>query len=194
LARSGEPSALEHPSEEGFSPMVAQSPGASQPVGAHEVAKSSGSQPVGAPAVDLDEAAQLRAALLRLGRRLRAIDAGSGLTPAELSVLGSVVRSGAIRPSALAQAEGMNPTMLSRLLARLVDGGALERQDDPADRRVALVTATPLGRHVHRQLRVARAKALWRHVGQLPVEQQRAISAALPALEALVELVECERR
>ena len=61
---------------------------------------------------DLDEAARLRAVLLRLGRRLRAIDAGSGLTPAELSVVGATVRWGPIRPSELARREGLNPTML----------------------------------------------------------------------------------
>lgn len=128
--------------------------------------------------------------LFRLGRRLRAIDAGSGLTPAELSVLGAVVRGGPIRPSELARREGINPTTLSRLLGRLVDEGALCRHDDPTDGRGALVSVTARGRRLHLQLRAARARALGEHVAQLPAPQQRAISAALPALEALVGLVD----
>ena len=151
-------------------------------------------EPGSGPAGDLDEAARLRAVLLRLGRRLRAIDAGSGLTPAELSVLGAVVRCGPIRPSELARCEGINPTTLSRLLARLVDEGALCRQDDPTDGRGALVSVTARGRRLHQQLRAARARALCEHVARLPASQQRAISAALPALEALIELVDGSAR
>jgi DNA-binding MarR family transcriptional regulator len=143
---------------------------------------------------DLDEVARLRAVLLRLGRRLRAIDAGSGLTPAELSVVGATVRWGPIRPSELARREGLNPTMLSRILARLVDDGTLCRQDDPADGRVALVSVTTSGRRLHRQIRAARAQVLHEHIGRLPTSQQRAISAALPALESLVELLDGGRR
>jgi DNA-binding MarR family transcriptional regulator len=128
--------------------------------------------------------------LLRLGRRLRAIDAGSGLTPAELSVLGAAVRCGPIHPSALAQCEAINPTTLSRLLARLVDEGALCREDDPADGRGALVCVTARGRRLHQQLRVAHARALCEHVARLSDSQQRAISAAIPALEVLIEVVD----
>ncbi|MHB1930855.1 MAG: MarR family winged helix-turn-helix transcriptional regulator [Acidimicrobiales bacterium] len=132
--------------------------------------------------------------LLRLGRRLRAIDAGSGLTPGELSVLGAVVRDGPIRPSELARCEGINPTTLSRLLGRLVEDGALCRHDDPADGRGALVSVTARGRRLHQQLRAARARALCGHVARLPTPQQRAISAAIPALEALIELVDGSAR
>jgi DNA-binding MarR family transcriptional regulator len=154
------------------------------------VAGETGSRPAG----DLDEAARLRAVLLRLGRRLRAIDAGSGLTPVELSALGAVVRGGPIRPSDLARYEGINPTTLSRLLARLVDEGALRRQDDPTDGRGALVSVTAVGRRLHQQLRAARGRALREHLARLPASQQRAVSAALPALEALIELLDGSTR
>lgn len=142
----------------------------------------------------LDEAARLRAALLRLGRRLRSIDAGSGLTPVELSVLGAVVRAEPVRPSELACRERLNPTMLSRVLGRLVDDGVLCRRDDPSDRRVALVAVTESGRRLHQQLRAERARTLAKHLSRLPVDQQRALSEALSALEALVELVESDPR
>jgi DNA-binding MarR family transcriptional regulator len=145
------------------------------------------------PAGDFDEAARLRAALLRLGRLLRNIDAGSGLTPAELAVLAAVNRHGPIRPSDLARHQALNPTMLSRLLGRLVEGGTLARHQDPGDGRVSLVAVTAPGRQLHEQLQAARAEALRLHLEQLPLSHQRAIRAALPALEALAGLVATKR-
>lgn len=142
---------------------------------------------------EADEAARLRVALLRLGRLLRNIDAGSGLTPAELGVLAAVDRGGPVRPSELARQQALNPTMLSRLLGRLVAAGTLTRQEDPGDGRGALVTVTPRGRRLHQRLQAARAAALRRHLDQLPAAQQRAVRAALPALEALADLVGRDR-
>jgi DNA-binding MarR family transcriptional regulator len=136
----------------------------------------------------IDEAARLRAAILRLARRLRAIDAGTGFTPAELSCLGAIVHRGPMRSSDLAAAEQLNPTMLSRLLGRLVDAGVVSRQADPEDRRGALVDATARGRRTHERLRTERARALRAQVLLLSDEQRRDLLAALPALEALVEL------
>lgn len=138
---------------------------------------------------DFDEAARLRAALLRLGRLLRNIDAGSGLTPAEISVLAAVDRCGPVRPSDLARHQALNPTMLSRLLGRLVAAGTLARHDDPGDGRGALVSVTVRGRRLHQRLQAARAAELRRHLDRLPASQQQAVRAALPALEALAELV-----
>lgn len=149
--------------------------------------------PATSGAGDSDEAVRLRAALLRLGRLLRNIDAGSGLTPAELAVLAAVDRYGPVRPSALARHQALNPTMLSRLLGRLVEDGAVTRGDDPDDGRVALVSVTARGRQLHQQVQRARAAALRQHLEQLTVSQQRAVSAALPALEALAELVGRDR-
>lgn len=151
-----------------------------------------GREPSGA-AGEFDEAARLRAALLRLGRLLRSIDAGSGLTPAETAVLAAVDRHGPVRPSDLARQQALNPTMLSRLLGRLVEEGALSRGEDADDRRVALVAVTARGHRLHKQVQAARAAELRRHLDRLPPAQQRAISAALPALEALADLVGVER-
>ncbi len=108
--------------------------------------------------------------------------------------MGVAVRRGPVRPSELARQEGINPTTLSRLLSRLVDDGALCREHDPADGRVALVSATARGRRLHQQLRAARARTLREHVARLPAPHQRAVAAAIPALEALAELVDGGRR
>ena len=74
---------------------------------------------------DTDTAARLRASVMRLHRRLRPTAAGAsaGLTPTRLSVLYTVVRLGPIRLSELAAEEGINPTMLSRVIGDLADAG-----------------------------------------------------------------------
>jgi DNA-binding MarR family transcriptional regulator len=126
---------------------------------------------------------------MKLGQRLRAIDAGTGFTPSELSVLGTVARHGPLRSSDLAHIEGVNPTMASRLLSHLVEEEALSRTVDPSDRRVTLVVATAYGRHLHDRLRAERARALDTLLRMLPDRQRSAISSALPGLEALADLL-----
>ena len=100
------------------------------------------------PALDTETATRLRAAIGRLSRRLRTTAAGraAGLTPTRISLLLNVDRNGPVRLSELAASEGINPTMLSRVVADLVEQGLLERTSDPGDRRAALVEATPAGR------------------------------------------------
>ena len=133
--------------------------------------------------------ARLRAAILKLGRRLRTIELGSALTPAEFSVLAMIVRSGPIRPSVLAQAEGLNPTMLSRMLARMTSTGVVTRGVDRHDRRAVVLQATPEGRRRHQELRDARARLLEAALDQLPTPSRRAVLGALPGLEALADLL-----
>lgn len=138
----------------------------------------------------LEESTRLRGVLLKLSRRLRAGDAGDGLTPAEYALLAAAVRRGPVRSAALADLEGLNPTMVSRLLARLCADGLLERSADPEDRRGTLVRATPAGRHRHERARRARASALALALDGLDDVQRAAILAARPALESLERLLD----
>lgn len=138
---------------------------------------------------DPSSGARLRAAILKLSRRLRTIEVGIDLTPAEFSALARIVRSGQIRPSVLAQAEGLNPTMLSRLLSRLTSTGVVTREVDPGDRRAVVLQATPEGRRRHRELRDARTHLLEVALKQLPAPSRRAVLDALPGLEALADLL-----
>src|SRR5438067_2258730 len=97
-----------------------------------------------------DTAARLRATIGRLHRRLRSTDAGTaaGLTPTTISLLNTISRLGPIRLSELAAGEGINPTMLSRIVADLAQGRLIERVGDPDDRRAALVKVTREGRRL----------------------------------------------
>jgi DNA-binding MarR family transcriptional regulator len=92
-----------------------------------------------------ETAARLRTAVGRLARRIRPTRAGAELTLTEATVLATTARNGPVGLSWLAREEGMNPTMLSRVVWRLEDAGLLARRPDPRDRRAALVDATPAG-------------------------------------------------
>ncbi|MBV9872717.1 MAG: MarR family transcriptional regulator [Frankiaceae bacterium] len=139
--------------------------------------------------VDTDAAARLRAIVGRLSRRMNSLARGSDLTPSQLSALGVIARQGPIRLSDLADAESMNPTMVSRVVAALDDAGLVRRRPDPDDRRAGLLEVTATGRRTHDRLRAERGRILNEGLDSLSAEQRAAVEAAVPALEALVEVI-----
>lgn len=144
-----------------------------------------------------DTAARLRATVGRLHRRLRRTAAGAaaGLTPTRVSLLTTIDRLGPIRLSDLAAEEGINPTMLSRIVGDLVESGLIDRIGDPADRRAALVTATRDGRRVIERMRRERTDVLSLALESLSPGERRQLERALPALERLADkLLRGDRR
>ncbi len=139
--------------------------------------------------IETDEVTRLRAAIFRLGRWLRPTEAAADLTPTQISVLMTVVARETIRLGDLAAAEGLNPTMLSRILAKLVERGLVKRVSDPDDRRAALVASTAAGRRVRERMRKERSAKLEPVLGSLTDAERRSIVDALPALELLGELL-----
>jgi DNA-binding MarR family transcriptional regulator len=139
--------------------------------------------------LDLDTAARLRAATGKLHRRLRPTAAGAaaGLTPTRISVLFTIARLGPIRLSDLAAEEGLNPTMLSRVIADFAESGWVTRVCDPGDRRAALVQATAAGRRLCERMRGERTDVLGVALGALSDEDRGAIEQALPVLERIAE-------
>jgi DNA-binding MarR family transcriptional regulator len=131
--------------------------------------------------------ARLRAVLGKLSRRLRPTLAGSALTPSQISVLFTIVRSGPLRLSEVAELERLNPTMLSRIAAQLSESGLIRRTADPDDRRAALVQATSAGRRMRERIHRERTRALDAHVQQLDERERELLWQALPVLERLAE-------
>src|ERR1700756_2205287 len=136
-----------------------------------------------------ETAQRLRIVVGKLSRRLRATDSGreAGLTPARVSALLNIDRSRPTRLADLAVAEGLNPTMLSRVIADFVDAGLVERRCDPDDRRSAWVSTTGGAHHLAEQMRRERTAAVEAAMAALTEDQRRAIEQAVPALEALAE-------
>jgi DNA-binding MarR family transcriptional regulator len=141
------------------------------------------------PTPELDTAAQLRTVIGRLSRRLRSTAAArdAGLTPTAISLLLMVARVGRVRLSDLAESEGINPTMLSRAIAGMVQDGLLMRSRDEGDRRAAWVEATAAGRRLAERMRRERTSAVNQALETLSEADRRRIERALPALEALSE-------
>ena len=133
------------------------------------------------------DAARLRAAVLRLSRRLRKHDL-AGLTPSQLSTLSSVGLCGPVRLGDLAAAERIAPSTLTRLVNVLEDRGYLVRQPAPDDARAYLVTITAEGREALERIRTEATSLLTDILLTLPADQLVALEAALPALEQLAGL------
>ena len=132
-----------------------------------------------------DDIARLRIALARISRHLDRHARGDTLTRTQTSVLATVLRLGPMRISELADVEGVNPTMLSRIVAKLEDAGLLQRRPDPGDGRAALVAITDEGQAVGLRLRTERTRLLSGRLATMPGTHADDLLAALPALEAL---------
>ena len=149
-----------------------------------------------ASAFDIETASRLRAAVGKLSRRLRPTAAGAaaGLTPTRISVLFTIARLGPIRLSELAAEEGVNPTMLSRVVADFSDAGLVERVVDPGDARAALVEVTAHGRRLCERMRRERTDVLNVELSTLSEDERQLLEDAIPVLEKLAEQLKGRQR
>jgi DNA-binding MarR family transcriptional regulator len=141
----------------------------------------------GAARVDNDTVIRLRRVVLRLARQLNAALPPEGLTPSQASVLQVAVVRGPLSLAELTEIEGINPTMLSRVIGKLDSFGLIKRLRDPEDFRAAWVEATPEGRRRYERISAQRSAIISECVDGLPAEQAAALVAALPAFENLAE-------
>jgi DNA-binding MarR family transcriptional regulator len=135
--------------------------------------------------LDPEVAVRLRRVISILSRRFGAAARAVGLSPTQVSLLGAVARRGPTRVSDLAEFEGVNPTMVSRVIGKLAEAGLVRRQTHGQDARVVLVEATAAGVAIHEQVRRERTQALAANLDRLPDALRADLLAALPALELL---------
>jgi DNA-binding MarR family transcriptional regulator len=137
--------------------------------------------------MDDETVIRLRRVILRLARQLNAASVGEGLTPTQASVLSIVANRGPLGLAELTDLEGLNPTMLSRVIGKLDSFGLIRRLRDPDDFRAARVEVTPEGKQAYQRIAAQRAAILSEQVAGLPPGEAAALVAALPALENLAE-------
>jgi DNA-binding MarR family transcriptional regulator len=137
--------------------------------------------------MDSELVARLRAVIPRLARVLNDTSTGEDLTPTQYSVLALVRVRGPIGLTELTELEGLNPTMLSRIVKVLDERGLIHRMPDPDDLRAARIAASPAGERVHDRVRAQRTKVLSECLHGLPPETTAALLAAVPDLEVLAE-------
>jgi DNA-binding MarR family transcriptional regulator len=144
--------------------------------------------------MDDELVARLRGVIPRLARQFNETSTGEGLTPTQYSVLALVRVRGPLGLTELTELEGLNPTMLSRIVKVLDERGLIRRLPDPSDMRAARVEVTPAGEQLHDLIREQRTQVLSEWLERLPAETAELLLAAVPALEALAEAVKSPPR
>ena len=135
----------------------------------------------------LEVATRLRGAIARADRLLARQVTGSGLTRTQFSVLGALARSGQLRLGELVEREGLNPTMLSRIVGALESADLLRRTPDPDDGRAVRLEVTPAGTELYAELQRERTALIEDYLDGLPDASVRRLVDALPVLEGLAE-------
>ena len=133
------------------------------------------------------DAARLRTAIARADRLLAREGAGAGLTRTELSVLGAVARMDSASLALLADREGLNPSMLSRVVTALTNAGLVQRRSHPDDGRQGVVEITPAGAELYDRLQRDRTALLADYLDRLPAEDAATLHRSLDVIEGLVE-------
>ncbi|HEY0531404.1 MAG TPA: MarR family transcriptional regulator [Actinoplanes sp.] len=133
-----------------------------------------------------DERADLGAMVMRLGRRLIAMEepilARHGISMWAYIVLSALRGRPTRTQAALAAAINADKTRLIPVLDDLQRRGLIEREPDPADRRVRLLSLTPAGRDRHRDVRADIRAAEEALLADLAKEDRAAFLTALEAL------------
>ena len=137
--------------------------------------------------MDAELVSRLRSVIHRLARVLNDTSTGEDLTPTQYSVLAMVRVRGPLGLTELNELEGLNPTMLSRVVKVLDERGLIRRMQDPGDLRAARVAVTPAGEQVHDRVREQRTKVVSECLLGLPADTRARLLAAVPDLEALAE-------
>jgi DNA-binding MarR family transcriptional regulator len=130
-------------------------------------------------------AAGIAAGVERLLGLFRSLSPSDGLSLTSAATLATLERSGPSRLTSLAVKEGVTQPAMTQLIARLQESGLVSRTADPADGRVVQVRLTDEGRATLARRRAVRAERLAEILARLSPEEQAALGAALPAIDAL---------
>ena len=141
----------------------------------------------------VEEASDLRVALVRLYRQLR-MRAGPGITPSQSSAMARIESDGPVRLGTLAELEGTTPATMSRVIDSLADHQLIERVPDPLDGRARLVQLSPEGGALLVDLRRRNTEALRAAMAGLDEEEQRTVAEAIPVLGRLADLLQTPPR
>ena len=117
------------------------------------------------------------------------------LTPRDMSLtsvsaLSTLNRTGPRRITELAASEGVTQPSVTALVASLVRDGFVERLSDPADRRVVMVAITEEGAAYLRDRRAASTEIFAEAVEKLSADEAATLTAALPVVERLRDVVD----
>ena len=124
-------------------------------------------------------------AAIHLLRRLRKVDAATGLSAPQASALSVLVFGGPQTLNGLANAEQVRPATMSRLVEEMNRLGLATKTMDPNDRRVVRVTPTAKGRALLERGRERRLAVLKAEFARLSPRERAALATAAGILERL---------
>jgi DNA-binding MarR family transcriptional regulator len=122
-------------------------------------------------------------ALERLISWLRDAREPADISASSISALSRLESGGPLRVTDLAYREGLTQPGMTTLIHRLESAGLALRESDPTDGRAVRVVITAAGIARVTAHRAARAALIGARLDQLTTEDQRALIAALPALD-----------
>jgi DNA-binding MarR family transcriptional regulator len=136
---------------------------------------------------DAEDAAQaLHAAAIHLLRKLRRVDASSGLNAPRLSALSVIVFAGPLTLGALAAAEQVRPPTMTRIVQALEALGLVRKSTNREDRRTIHLTATMKGKRLLLAARGRRVQSLASRIGKLPSGERNTLEAAIGIVEGVI--------
>ena len=105
-----------------------------------------------------------------------------GMSMTEVVVLWKAHHAGARRVTALAEDLGVPPSTLTGVLDRLVEGGWLERDRDPDDRRAVVMKSTEKLGELVRTLKSESARTLEKALKRLPAHTRERLAGDLASV------------
>jgi DNA-binding MarR family transcriptional regulator len=109
---------------------------------------------------------------------------------AQLELLGALAEHPGARPGQLARLLNMRPNTVTAIVNALTAQGLVARVTAAGDRRAVELTVTPSGQQAVLAWQATNAAVLHLALSTLPARQQRALAAAVPALDALARAID----
>jgi len=135
---------------------------------------------------DVSEIARrLHLATIHLLRRLRKEDESLGFSASQLSAITTLVRLGPTSVGDLAQAEGVRPPTMTRLVQRLERQGIVIRKGSPHDGRVSQIRHTTKAIKLLEEGKGARERALGEGLRGLSHEELGTLDQSVEIIERL---------
>jgi DNA-binding MarR family transcriptional regulator len=138
-----------------------------------------------------DGIAEVIARLRRALRRgARVADPGNTLAVAQLELLAALAEHPGARPGQLARLLNTRPNTVTTIVNALSSRGMLDRVTAEDDKRAVRLTVTDAGRQAVLAWQATNAAVLHLALSTLPARQRRALTAAVPALDALASAID----
>jgi DNA-binding MarR family transcriptional regulator len=130
---------------------------------------------------------ELRLAIQRLARRIRAMQADDDVTEGQRAVLFALSATGAQTLGSLSEHERVTPPSMNRTINALVELGLVTRETAADDARKVTLDLSDAGHDFIRETRRRRDAWFTKRLAALPEEQRRLLSEVAPILRDLAD-------